>query len=341
MLYSPHWGAERQRGLYDKRNEFMKTGLIILLSLFSLSISGQGNWTKVETTNEANKRHENAFVELGGKYYLLGGRGIKPVNVFNPKSNTWKSLSKPPLEIHHFQAVVVKDEIWIAGAMTGKYPNERPLDHILIYHPESDSWKEGPQLPADRLRGSCGVVLQGNYLIMIAGIYDGHNGDHKTWVDAYNIKTKEWEVWPDAPRPRDHFAAVLINKKIVCAGGRLTSKSTGQVFQLTIKEVDIFDLKTKTWTTAKANLPTGRAGASSVAYKGKVVVIGGESKQKPAHNQVEAFDVKTGEWETWSPLLQGRHGTQAFVYKGKIVISAGSGNQGGGPELSSIEEFIK
>src|SRR5690606_39171325 len=59
------------------------------------------------------QRHENGFVEIGGKFYLFGRRGIKPVNIFDPVTNTWTAGASPPIELHHFQAVVYQNKIYI------------------------------------------------------------------------------------------------------------------------------------------------------------------------------------------------------------------------------------
>jgi N-acetylneuraminic acid mutarotase len=69
----------------------------------------------------------------------------------------------------------------------------------------------------------------------------------------------------------------------------------------------------------------------------QVIVIGGESPQKLAHNQTEAFDFSTNSWQSLPRLQTGRHGTQAVVHENKVYIVAGAANQGGGPEINSME----
>jgi len=319
------------------KNRILGLGLSVL---FFASCTGQLNWISPEPKGDPVARHENCFLECKGKFYLAGGRGIKPVNIYDPASNTWTDGTKPPIELHHFQAVSYKDKIWMVGVMTGKYPNEVPVPNIYIYDPATDSWETGDEVPADRQRGSSGVVIYKDKFYIVCGIADGHNGDHKTWVDTYDPGTGRWEILPDAPNTRDHFHAVVIKNKIYAAGGRNTSKNTNQVFDLVIPEVDVFDLKKQTWETLpeSSNLPTLRAGTSAVNFKGNLLVIGGESMaHKEAHNEVEALDPKTGIWEPKTSLNRGRHGTQAVVYKGKIYTASGSGNRGGGPELKTIE----
>lgn len=130
-----------------------------------------------------------------------------------------------------------------------------------------------------------------------------------------------------------------MNNQLFVAGGRRSTHKTGHVLDLTVPEVDIFDFKTNTWKTLSAtqNIPTQRAGTAAVTLGNQVLVIGGESPQKLAHNQTEAFDIKTNTWQTLAPLQTGRHGTQAILYQNKVFVAAGSANQGGGPELNTME----
>ena len=82
----------------------------------------------VPVKSEPTARHEAAMVALGGKAYLMGGRGVKPVEEFDPRTSPWRQLRPAPLEMHNFQPVAVGGQIYVMTAMTGKYPKETPLD---------------------------------------------------------------------------------------------------------------------------------------------------------------------------------------------------------------------
>jgi N-acetylneuraminic acid mutarotase len=167
-------------------------------------------------------------------------------------------------------------------------------------------------------------------IYLVAGITNGHYDGHVTWVDAFAPRTGRWRRLPDAPRARDHFHAAVIDNRIYVAGGRRSSAATGQVFQLTVPEVDVFDLKTSQWSTlpATSNIPTGRAGAGAAVVGGKLIVLGGESGQPLAHDAVESFDPATGRWTVLAPLTMGRHATQAIVHEGRIYLASGSRTRG-------------
>lgn len=296
------------------------------------------------TSNSPSARHECGFIEVNSLFYLIGGRGIKRIDIYDKTSNTWQKGSKPPIEIHHFQAVNYDKDIYIIGAMTGKYPHETPLDRVLIYKPEKDLWVWGQSIPESRRRGATGVVVKGVYAYVLCGITDGHWSGHVPWVDRYNFKTGEWTVLEDAPRPRDHFQAALKKGKIYCASGRNSSAKTNETFSLTIPEVDVYDIDENEWITLpeSSNIPTQRAGASSLVVNGNLIVIGGESgEQEMAHSEIEELDLSNGNWCSAGNLIRGRHGTQAVYYNNEIYIVAGSGKRGGKPELSTLEVFSR
>jgi N-acetylneuraminic acid mutarotase len=323
-----------------KRNLIISACAVFLsLFMFSFYAKKQRAWKTVETQNSTEVRSENAFARVGDQLYLFGGRKKQSVARYDPKTKQWKDVAPVPLEMHHFQAVTFNDEIYVLGAFTGDYPHETPIPDIYIYNPKQDQWRKGAAIPEGRRRGAAGVVVYKNKIYLHCGITDGHYDGHVTWMDEYDPATGQWRQLADAPRARDHFQGAVVDDLLVVAGGRRSTQRTGHVLDLTVPEVDIYDFKANTWKTlpASLNIPTQRAGCTSITLDNQVVVIGGESPQKLAHNQTEAFDPRTNTWHTLSPLQTGRHGTQAIVYKGNVYIAAGSANQGGGPELSSLE----
>lgn len=319
----------------------MKKFIIIIFVLIAGTLNAQdtsSSWKSLETKNEAIPRHENGFVECNGKFYALGGRGLKPVEEFDPKTNTWTEVADSPMEFHHFQAISFQNEIYIIGAMTGPYPHEKPIPNFLIFNPKTKKWREGPAIPAERLRGSTGVFTRGDKIYLVCGIIDGHWDGHVKWFDEYDTKTEKWKILPDAPRPRDHFQAALMGDQLYVAGGRTSHAAIGKVLDLTIKEIDRFDFKTNQWITLDQELPTPRAGTASIAKEPFLLIMNGESmEQVPAHAEVEVLDTRKGTWSRLPDLQQGRHGTGAVFWKGKLYVAAGSGNRGGGPELNDIE----
>lgn len=317
---------------------------IVLIACGSQKMSSDKltNWTELHSADDSQPiaRHEAAFIGVGEYSYLLGGRGIKPVSIYNYKTKKWTQGATIPIELHHFQPFVYKDEIYIAGALTGPYPGETPVSEMYIYNPKNDTWRKGPTIPESRRRGGAGATIQGDKLYLVCGIKDGHRGDHKKWLDVYDFSTAQWKILSDAPRPRDHFHAVITDNKIYAIAGR-TTIAADNPFKNTIGEVDVYDVSTQQWTTIDQNIPTQRAGTFTCVVDQEIWVFGGESfSQEPAHSEVEALNTASHKWRSLSPMPVGRHGTGAVrVDPHHILVASGCGQRGGSPELSDSWQF--
>lgn len=299
-------------------------------------------WNIVEASGEVEARMDNGFMSCKGKFYLIGGRGEHPVDIFDPSAGTWTRGATPPVEMHHFQALRIGREIWVLGAFTGSYPDEKPLEHIYIYNTETDQWRQGDPLPPDRLRGSAGVAVYREQIYLIGGVSNLSNPETIAWVDRYDPKKGKWKKLSDAPRNRGHFHAGINNGKIYAIGGSSPSGSHYEGVGKLIPEVDVYHIESGKWEslTADLNLPTPRAASATVNILDHIVVIGGESPdQEDAHTSVEAYDTENDSWERWDSLDNGRWGTQAFMCVGAVYITAGACNSEGKLASMALEMF--
>ena len=261
---------------------------------------------------------------------------MKPVEVYDIDKNIWLEYDPPPIEIHHFQPVAFGHLIYILGAMSGPYPYEKPIEHIVIYDTQKHQWIRGADIPESRRRGSTGAVQTGNYIYIFCGIKNGHIGDHKKWADRYDLISHEWVELSDAPRERDHFQAEIVDNKIYLIAGR-TTKGLDNAFKNTIREVDIYDIQNNSWSTGPNPIPTERAGVAVSKFQQNIFVVGGESfYQTKAHSEVEILNTENLSWLTFENLPIGRHGTGMSVVNGKMYICTGGTHQGGGPELGDL-----
>lgn len=322
--------------------------LIVILGLvlpftFPLNISAQnaGSWqTVAPASGSIIGREENTYAASGGKFYLLGGRGIVASQEYNPVNKTWVNKAAPPIEMNHFQAVTLNGLIYAVCAMNGPYPHEVPLSNVYVYNPNVNTWSKGFTIPSNRRRGAAGAVVYNNKIYVVGGIIDGHTSGWVNWFDEYNPATNTWTPMPNAPRTRDHFQAVIVNNKLYVAGGRKSAYPN--TFNLTIPEVDVFDFVSRTWSTlpGSSNLPIPRAGAANVVLGNEVIVIGGESGlQTAAHKETHALNVTTNTWRRLADLQAGRHGTGAVINNQEIYIAAGAGQRGGTPKVLTQEKL--
>ena len=317
---------------------YMLVALGVVLS--SLNESMASTWFDLDEDDSYTARHEASFVQAGDRFYLFGGREDPQVlDTYDYVSDVWTTSASTPIPFNHFQATEYQGLIWVIGAFKdNRFPREAPAENIYIFDPANDLWIKGPEIPADRRRGSTGLVEYQGVFYVVGGNTVGHNGGYVSWFDSYNPETGEWTNLADAPSARDHFHASLANEKLYVAGGRLSGGSGG-VFAPLIATVDVFDFVTNSWRTlpTSSNLPTPRAGTSTVTFQDKVVVIGGEGNGQ-AYDTVEQLDPETNLWTQIASLNHARHGTQAIVSGDGIFVAVGSPRQGGGNQ-HNLEAF--
>ncbi len=311
----------------------------LLITFFSCQSNSQikDQWIDKDEDENYTARHECSFVQAGDKFYMFGGReSAQKLDIYDFKTNSWTSAkNKAPKEFNHFQATFHKGFIWVIGAFkTNQFPREIPADNIWLYHPSTDTWIKGPEIPENRRRGGAGLVVYKDKFYLVGGNTIGHDGGYVNWFDEYDPKTNTWTILSDASQARDHFSAAIINNKLYAAAGR-HSGGEGGFFAPLVSIVDVYNFDTKEWTTLENNIPTPRAAPGVAVYNEELFVMGGEGeKQGPAYKVVEAFNPETGNWIDKQEMHYARHGTQAIVCGKGIYIAAGSPIRGGGKQLN-------
>ncbi len=312
--------------------------------------NNNGTWVSIDNGTSCNNfgqsgscaqgRHEAAYVQVGNKFYLIGGReNGSNVNIYDPTTDIWTIGAAPPYPVHHVQAVEYDGLIYMIGSFVdNNFPTENVNAKIVIYDPLADKWLEGPSIPSNRLRGSAGAVVYQNKIYIVNGLTNGHTSGWKNWFDVFDPRTNEWSQLPNSPRARDHFHAAVIGNKLYVAGGRRSGQQT--TFTPTIGAVDVYNFQSNSWSTLPNNIPTKRAATTVGVLGNELIVIGGEQSSGLANNQTEALNITTNNWRTLAPMLQGRHGTQAIVNNGGIYVASGSPNVGGGNTRTQEAFFL-
>ncbi len=197
--------------------------VLSFLMLSGMNAAGQSfagyEWETLTCTGEPVARHEAAFIKSGDKFYLMGGRRIQEVSIFNSETNTWTSGTKPTVELHHFEGFSYKGDIYAVGVQTGKYPHETSLTETYIYKPTSDEWVKSFDMPEGRVRASTSTKVYKDKLYMACGIIDGHWEGHVKWFDCYDFKTGKWSKLPSLNTGRHGTQLIWYKKKLYIASG--------------------------------------------------------------------------------------------------------------------------
>lgn len=302
---------------------------------------GAGQWQVREPVyGTPHARHEADYIAIDERFYLIGGRGSRDVNVYNALTNIWTSHGKPydesfqELRLHHYQSVEVGGRVYVVGAFMGNFPSETPVAEIYSFDPsEPAQWREEAVIPEDRRRGAAAAVNYGGKIYVVGGNTKGHNAGWVPWFDVYDPVSKTWTPLPDAPHARDHHRASVVDGKLYVVAGRRSSVNLGNAIGDTEPSVDVYNFDTGQWTTLENDIPTPRAGVALIKYGPELVVAAGES---PAgdHTEVEALDVRTGSWRELPSLITGRNAPGGARYGDELFIVAG---RDGGTEIATQE----
>lgn len=293
------------------------------------------NWKTQNTRGKVTARHEAGGVAVNGKLYVIGGRGDRPVDMYDPQTNEWKTVANAPMELHHFQPVAIGTKIYVIGAFTCCYPVEKIVSNIYVFNTRTNRWTKGSKIPANRQRGGAGAAVHQGKIYLLGGNTNGHSGGAVGWFDEFDPATGNWKRLATAPDARDHATIAIADNKLVVAGGR--ESDYPNTFQKTVSRTNVYDFNTGKWTT-EANIPTARAGTMTVAHGAEVLVIGGESMASAfAHNNVEAYNVHSKKWRKLQSLNTGRHGGAASFVDGDLHVVTGSDRRAARGETTSHE----
>jgi N-acetylneuraminic acid mutarotase len=266
---------------------------------------------------------ETAAVALDGTIWVMGGLTSftaysNKVWVLDTAAGTWAAGPDLPMAVHHANAAVVGNSIYVVGALA---TNFSAIGTVWRHTPGVDTgWVARTSMPAGTQRGASIVGVIGG-VIYLAGGYRG--GAAVTDVSSYDPAGDSWDdAVADLAASRDHGCGGVIGDKLYVAGGRMASigSTTNTVFELT---------PGAGWT-ARAPMPTGRGGTACGVIDGRLIVVGGEGNPNAAsgvfpHN--EAYTAATDSWETLEPMRTPRHGMQAAAWGGVLYVPAGATQQ--------------
>ena len=298
-----------------------------------------GGWQLLASSNGSSPllRHEGDCCRVGDKILFLGGRETMVVEYYDPIANTWEQTANAPIDFSHFQSVQVNGLVYVIGAFSGSYPDEIAVPDIYIYNPASRTWSKGPQIPFDRRRGAGAAGVYNGKIYIVGGNTKGHRAGWVPWFDEFDPATGVWKRLPDAPQPRDHHRAVVMQNRLYVVSGRQSeydsATGTGDISK-TVKEIEVYDFQAGAWFTLAQSLPTPRAGCGVVSHGRDVIVAAGENGGGPAAN-VEALDVVSGDWRTLPNLTQARNAPSASAIGDRIYVAGGQD-----PANASLETIL-
>jgi N-acetylneuraminic acid mutarotase len=155
---------------------------------------------------------------VGDKIYLIGGS--KPVNlnnrsfvpnineVYDPETDSWASMTPPPVNVSNYASTVVDDKIYIISGMSGSLTQ--------IYNPETDSWSYGASIPTPVWGAAAGVTtgVSAPKRIYVLGGYPAFNLNQ-----IYDPETDSWTTGTQMPTGRYGLGVAVVDDRLYAIGG--------------------------------------------------------------------------------------------------------------------------
>lgn len=252
---------------------------------------------------------------------------LSTVEIYSPSDQTWRAGPDLPLRMHHANAAVVGESIWIVGFLVGGFNADG-----RIFELSDNTWIDRGSMPQGRERGASVMGVDGTD-IYIAGGLDGGAVDR---FDKFDTQSLTFETLAELPSPMDHGAGAFMDGKMVIVGGRNTS-----VLSHT-NAVHLFDPMTNQWSSG-APMPTSRAGVAHAVHKGRLFVVGGEGNTElpsGVFDALESYDPATDTWSVHEPMINPRHGMGAASIGNLIFVPGGAAVQAfGATEYSDAFQF--
>ena len=288
-----------------------------------------GKWKRV--ARAPSRRYEAANAVVNGKLYVFGGwngqeiQAMTRVDVYNPTSDRWsRHVSALPLPATHANAEADGSTIWFVGGFVGDSAHKKTTNLAFKYETKTNSWHPAPPLPTATASGA--LVRLGRSLHYFGGFLDRDTTTGNHYVLSLDGGT-QWETRAPLPKVRGHHAGVAVGGKLYAVGGQFLHDSPN-VKDLNF--VHVYDPKTDSWQELTSlPVPCSHHEMSTIAIKGKIVVIGGLNRNnkllgKRGLSHIFSYDPKTDKWTELSPLPVGLFGASAKVIGNHIIITGGA-----------------
>ncbi len=226
----------------------------------------------------------------------------------------WRTLAPLPGGARQETAVVARSgEVWVLGGFDA---SATVVDLVEIYDPETDAWRDGPDLPVPMHHANIAVVGQ---RVFILGYLEALAFDASPEVWELVDDSGQWDSRTPIPGDRARGASAVIvdgTRVVVCGGFRNGA----------VAECDAYDPVDDAWNPLP-DLPEIRDHVVGAALDGRVLVVGGREGTIPSvAGDVWELDEAGDGWTTLAPMRTPRGGAAAAPLGGRLYVAGGEGD---------------
>ncbi len=277
-----------------------------------------------DLASSAIKKVEAQSAKVDNKLYSLAGftSGLKIIGtteIYNPASDVWSMGAPMPVPVTHMGVCVVDKDIWVVGGFTGNDPGVA-TNKVQIYNTTTNSWRNGPSLPAPR--GSGAAVYNAGKIHFFGGLLP----DRKTDVDEHYVLdpknlSKGWTPAARLPHARNHLSGASVNGIIYAIGGQYGHDNVEPKDQ---RWMEAYNPATDKWTR-KADLPSARSHfePGTIVHNGKIIIVGGRRGWLYFFNDITQYDPATNTWSELCKLPNRNMAAAAKVFGDRLIVANG------------------
>jgi len=229
------------------------------------------------------------------KIYVAGGKTIRTpeekkayghdyhftsrdnLEVLDLDSQTWSALAPMPAGPRAGLTVTAcRDKIWAIGGNTMLHEDQRILDRVEVYDPDTDSWAPGPALP---LPTQGPTVVTHNGLIYLTGGISDADPQRPCRSETYvlNPDVGRWEPLAPVPTGRESSGAIVLHDLVYTFGGKDPHYSNA---------TEIYDIAADRWSV-DAPMPVAKAWLSACAVGERLFAMGGAHNQEVGYKWID------------------------------------------------------
>ena len=263
----------------------------------------------------------------------VGEFGSSVITALVPRtSGIWSTKADMPLQLLDAGGAALGGKLYVVGGKT----SSGPRNTMYVYDPATDSWSQGPSLPAGYPAvENPAVVGYSGRLYVFGGSTDAFSGAVAN-AASFNPATSSWTTLASMPTARGGLRAEALDGKLYVVGGMDSAGAS-------LSTVELFDPVTANWSTGPSMI-TRRDNPGTAVLDGKLYAFGGRTRNADGSspsatlNSVEALDPATGVWTTRAPMPTGRRTMVVGTLNGRAQVTGGE-RASDGSTFAQNEEY--
>ena len=246
-----------------------------------------------------------------------------------PPSARWHSAPPLPAPTQEVYCTTWNGRIVVAGGLRSPADSDRrftTLRATALFDPATDTWREGPDLPAPRhhlVLASAGGTVYGFGGFVGEGLSNGFQFRD----DVYAFDGTRWRRVGAMPRPLGETVALALDGRVHLVTGSLHGPDAQGASGTHL----VYDPGADAWSEA-APAPTARSSATGAVIDGQLYVAAGRAPNGGLTNlgALERYDPATDTWTELRPVPQPSGGLAGAALDGTLYVFGGEYFDGDG-----------